>query len=53
MLGLAFHPDYQNNGHFYVHHTIGGATSTALTIARYTVTADPNVAKPSMAGERP
>jgi glucose/arabinose dehydrogenase len=44
MLGLAFHPDYQNNGHFYVHHTIGGASSNALTIARYTVTADPNVA---------
>ena len=47
MLGLAFHPDYEASGYFYVHHTIGGGSSTALTIARYTVTADPNVADPA------
>ena len=37
LLGLAFHPDYQTNGHFFVYYT---ATSPdpfgAITIARYT-----------------
>lgn len=45
LLGLAFHPDYANNGYFYVNYTgSGGAT----TIRRYTVSAtDPNVANAS------
>lgn len=48
LLGMAFHPDYKNNGYFYVNYTAisGGAT----TIARYSVSAtDSNVADPSSA----
>jgi glucose/arabinose dehydrogenase len=41
LLGLAFHPDYTANGLFYVHYT---NTSGNTAIARYRVTADPNVA---------
>ncbi|QOJ13887.1 MAG: PQQ-dependent sugar dehydrogenase [Planctomycetia bacterium] len=41
LLGLAFHPDYQNNGYFYVYYTVSGGASV---IARYqratTVTAN-------------
>ncbi len=43
LLGMAFHPDYKNNGYFYVNYTAisGGAT----TIARYSVNAtDSNLA---------
>jgi glucose/arabinose dehydrogenase len=40
LLGLAFHPDYANNGYFYVNYTAGGFTY----IERYTVSADPDVA---------
>lgn len=42
LLGLAFHPDYENNGYFYVNYTdLLGHT----VIARYSVSADdPNVA---------
>jgi glucose/arabinose dehydrogenase len=48
LLGMAFHPDYKNNGYFYVNYTAisGGAT----TIARYQVSAaDSNVADPASA----
>jgi glucose/arabinose dehydrogenase len=47
LIGLAFHPDYENNGYFYLHHPLGTTTSNRLTIARYTVTAEPNVADPN------
>jgi len=41
LLAIAFHPDYENNGHFYVHHTRGeGALSDRLTIARYTLSGE-------------
>jgi glucose/arabinose dehydrogenase len=44
LLGLAFHPDYQSSGFFYVNYTgAGGATH----IARFSVGADPNHADPS------
>ncbi|MEK7275909.1 MAG: PQQ-dependent sugar dehydrogenase, partial [Chloroflexota bacterium] len=40
LLGLAFHPDYANNGQFFVNYTDAtGVGNTA--IARYTVSADP------------
>tara|TARA_R110002124_G_scaffold227889_1_gene393123 strand:- start:18844 stop:20223 length:1380 start_codon:yes stop_codon:yes gene_type:complete len=44
LLGLAFHPDYQNNGFFYVNYTkIGGTTR----IARFSVDpGDPDIALP-------
>ena len=41
LLGLAFHPDYKNNGLFYINFTdANGAT----VIAEYSVSADPQVA---------
>lgn len=46
LLGLAFHPQYASNGHFYVNYTnLSGAT----TIARYTVSGNPDVADPGSA----
>jgi glucose/arabinose dehydrogenase len=33
LLGLAFHPDFLNNGYFYVHHTRG--SDSAVLIERY------------------
>jgi glucose/arabinose dehydrogenase len=47
LLGLAFHPDYENNGQFFVNYTdLNGDT----VIARYNVSADdPNVADPDSA----
>ena len=46
--GLAFHPDFENNGQFYVDYVAEGGTSGLLTIAEYTVQAgDPDLADPS------
>jgi hypothetical protein len=42
LLGLAFHPSYETNGLFYVYYTRSG--DGAITIARYQVSGDPNVA---------
>jgi glucose/arabinose dehydrogenase len=42
LLGLAFHPNYASNGYFYVNYTRAGDGATV--IARYTVSADPNIA---------
>lgn len=42
LLGLAFHPDYATNGYFYVNYTRNGDGATV--VARYSVSADPNVA---------
>ncbi|MBL8003169.1 MAG: PQQ-dependent sugar dehydrogenase [Flavobacteriales bacterium] len=36
LLGMAFDPDYHNNGYFYVHYT-GGTGNGISTIARYSV----------------
>lgn len=45
LLGLAFHPDYENNGYFYVNYTATGPDRTL--ISRFKVSAnDPNVAEP-------
>lgn len=41
LLGLAFHPDYATNGYFYVNYI---NLSSDTVIARYTVSADPDVA---------
>lgn len=47
MLGLAFHPDYANNGRFFVNY-IGSGGDTR--VAEYQVSgSDPNVADPSSA----
>ena len=46
LLGLAFHPDYQNNGFFYVHYTTSTGGPFRSRIARFTRTnetsANPN-----------
>ena len=48
LLGLAFHPDYANNGFFYVNYTRAGDGATV--IARYQRSAtNPNVADPASA----
>ncbi len=41
LLGLAFHPDYANNGFFYVNFT---ASNRATNIRRYQVSANPDLA---------
>lgn len=45
LLGLAFHPDYDTNGYFYVHYTDNGGDTQ---VSRFTVsTGDPDVADPA------
>lgn len=46
LLGLAFHPDYPTNGYFFVNY-INLANDTV--IARYSVSANPDVADPASA----
>jgi len=47
LLSVAFHPNYESNGFFYVYYT--RSSDGALVIARYHVSADPNVADASSA----
>ena len=49
LLGLAFDPDYETNGRFYVNYTApGGAFGAGVThVSRFKVTADPDIANPS------
>ena len=45
LLGLAFAPDYENSGRFYVSYTTDGSTPGGKSvIARYHVSSDPNLA---------
>jgi glucose/arabinose dehydrogenase len=45
LLSLAFHPNYKNNGYFFIYYT---ATNENVTLARYRVSAtNPDVANPS------
>lgn len=44
LLGLVFHPDYQNNGLFYVNYTVGTLNLADTVVSRFHVSADPNVA---------
>ncbi|MDZ7292551.1 MAG: PQQ-dependent sugar dehydrogenase [candidate division KSB1 bacterium] len=45
LLGLAFHPDYKNNGYFYVNYTARRQNQLRTTIARFRVSAnDANLA---------
>src|SRR5690606_22313645 len=46
LLGLAFHPDYESNGYFFVNYT---NTSGDTVIARYSVSNDPDIADASSA----
>ena len=45
-LSTAFHPNYKSNGFFFVNYT---NTNGDTVVARYTVSADPNVANPDSA----
>ncbi len=45
LLGLAFHPDYENNGFFYVYYSLANPRRSRLS--RFTVTANPSVADPN------
>ncbi|GDX52109.1 hypothetical protein LBMAG27_11560 [Bacteroidota bacterium] len=52
LLGLAFDPDYKNNGYFYVNYTGSDASPGPTHIVRYSVSStDPNVADPTSAYE--
>ena len=44
LLGLAFHPNYAQNGYFYVNYTGNGGDTF---ISRFQVSGDPNIANPS------
>jgi glucose/arabinose dehydrogenase len=44
LLSMAFHPDYANNGFFYIYYTNGTGD---LELARYKVSANANVADPA------
>lgn len=48
LLGLAFHPNYAQNGRFFVNYTNPDGDTR---VAAYTVSADPNVADPASATE--
>jgi glucose/arabinose dehydrogenase len=49
LLGMAFYPDYATSGRFIVSYTSPAGTESGGTsiLARYTVSADPDVANPS------
>jgi glucose/arabinose dehydrogenase len=46
LLSVAFHPQYAENGHFYVDYT---DASGATNVVRYTVSSNPDVADPNSA----
>ena len=46
LLGLAFHPDYENNGYFYVNYIVNSSTDSTR-ISRFSVNPNnPNIALP-------
>ena len=49
LLGLAFHPDYASNGHFYVNYIFDPPNSSLdrTRISRFTVGTNPDVANPA------
>jgi glucose/arabinose dehydrogenase len=44
LLGLAFHPQYQQNGYFYIYYITDIEGALYARVARYKVSADPDVA---------
>lgn len=44
LLGIAFHPEYESNGSFYVYYVADGPRRSV--VSRFTVTGDPGVADP-------
>jgi glucose/arabinose dehydrogenase len=53
LLSVAFHPDYAANGTFFVYYTDDIATPGDITLARYQVSANPDVADPELGADRP
>ncbi len=49
LLSMAFDPDYASSGLFYVYYTDDIATPGDVTLARYSVSANPDVADPNSA----
>ncbi|KAA3649673.1 MAG: glucose dehydrogenase [Proteobacteria bacterium] len=49
LLGLAFHPDYSQNGYFFVNYTKASPNQGDTIIARYQVSANPDIANPNSA----
>ncbi len=47
LLSVAFHPNYASNGTFYIYYTDDIASPGDITLARYQVSADPDVADPA------
>ncbi|MFQ6115623.1 MAG: PQQ-dependent sugar dehydrogenase [bacterium] len=48
LLGLAFHPDFENNGFFYVNYTSGSFLQPRTVISRFSRDSnDPNLADPN------
>ena len=46
LLGMAFDPDYANNGYFYLHYTANVGPHGVTRISRFKVSPDPNIAHP-------
>ncbi|MFN8456541.1 MAG: PQQ-dependent sugar dehydrogenase [Anaerolineae bacterium] len=49
LLSVAFHPNYESNGHFYVYYNSNATPDGNITIARYSVSSNPNIANPASA----
>lgn len=48
LLGLAFHPNYVQNGYFYVYYTTGSSSNLRMITSRFTVdSSNPNLADPT------
>jgi glucose/arabinose dehydrogenase len=47
LLGLAFHPDFENNGYFFVAYTAGTPTARLGRVSRFQATANHSVGDPS------
>ncbi len=50
LLGLDFHPDYENNGLFYVNYTAGGSSpfiTGTTVVSEFQVSGDPNIGNPA------
>jgi glucose/arabinose dehydrogenase len=49
LLSVAFHPSYASNGYFYIYYTNNLVFPGDITLARYQVSANPDVADPNSA----
>lgn len=47
LLGMAFHPDYDSNGYFYLNYTNTTSGIRQTRISRFSVTANPDIADPA------